>query len=197
MHVTELHRRSVEGFMALLESVGAPGDDGWSGPTPCTEWDIRALVNHVIYEDLWTVPLMDGATVEEVGDRFEGDVLGPDPLASARSACDTATMAAASGVVGGTVVHLSFGDTPAEEYTYQLAADHIIHGWDLAAATGVDRTIDPELVAACAAWFADREAIYRSAGAVGPRPDGAGAHADDPQAQLLVAFGRDPGWQPG
>jgi hypothetical protein len=103
-------------------------------------------------------------------------------------------MATASGVVAGRTVHLSFGDTPAEEYAYQLAADHIIHGWDLAAATGVDRTIDPELVAACAAWFADREAIYRSAGAVGPRPDG--ASADDPQAQLLVAFGRDPGWQP-
>ncbi len=192
MHVTDLHRRSVEGFTALVEAVD---DDAWTGPTPCSDWDVRALVNHVVNEDLWTVPLMEGATIEEVGDRFDGDLLGPAPAAAARAAGDTATMAAASGIVGGRIVHLSFGDTPAEEYAYQLAADHVIHGWDLAAATGGDRTLDPELVAALTAWFAEREELYRGAGAIGPRPDAVAA-SDDPQDRLLVAFGRDPGWVP-
>lgn len=191
MHVTDLHRRSVEGFLARVDAVGG---DAWAGSTPCRDWDVRALVNHVVSEDLWTVPLMEGATIEEVGTRFDGDLLGDDPAAAARAACETATIAAASGVVAGRLVHLSFGDTPAEEYAYQLAADHIIHGWDLAAATGGDRRIHPELVEALAAWFAEREELYRGAGAVGPRPEGAAT--DDPQDRLLVAFGRDPGWTP-
>jgi len=193
MHVTDLHRRSVEAFTALVESVG---DEAWAGPTPCSDWDVRALVNHVVNEDLWTVPLMEGATIEEVGSRFDGDLLGTSPAAVARAAGDTATIAAASGIVGGRVVHLSFGDTPAEEYAYQLAADHVIHGWDLAAATGADRALDPELVTALAAWFTDREELYRGAGAIGPRPDGDAAASDDPQDRLLAAFGRDPGWSP-
>jgi uncharacterized protein (TIGR03086 family) len=193
MHVSELHRRSVEGFMDRLEACDGAA---WDGPTPCTDWDVRALVNHVVYENLWTVPLMEGATVEEVGDRYEGDVLGDDPLRSARAAADAATMAAASGIVAGRTVHLSFGDTPAEEYAYQLAADHIIHGWDLAVATGGDRSIDPELVEALATWFADREELYRSSGATGPPPADP-ASAIDPQSRLLLAFGRDPGWSPG
>jgi uncharacterized protein (TIGR03086 family) len=192
MHVTELHQRSVKGFAALLDALDGTS---WAGPTPCLDWDVRALVNHIVYEDLWTVPLMEGATVAEVGDRFEGDLLGDDHVAAARSACETATMAAASGVVAGRTVHLSFGDTPAEEYAYQLAADHIIHGWDLAAAIGADRTIDPELVTALAPWFAEREELYRAAGVIGDRPSDPAA-TDDPQARLLIAFGRDPNWSP-
>jgi uncharacterized protein (TIGR03086 family) len=192
MHVTELHRRSVDGFAALLDALDGTS---WAGPTPCRDWDVRALVNHIVYEDLWTVPLMEGATMAEVGDRFEGDLLGDDPVAAARAACETATMATASGVVAGRTVHLSFGDTPAEEYAYQLAADHVIHGWDLAAAIGADRTIDPELVAALAPWFAEREELYRASGAIGERPSDPST-TDDPQAQLLIAFGRDPNWSP-
>ena len=129
-------------FVSRLDSVG----DQWAAPTPCPDWDVRALVNHIVGEDLWTVPLMEGATIEEVGDRFDGDLLGDDPVAAARGAADAATIATGSGVVAGRTVHLSFGDTPAEEYAYQLAADHLVHGWDLAAAVGGDRQFDPELV---------------------------------------------------
>ena len=195
MHVADLHRRSVESFVARLDALEGDGDDVWSRPTPCPDWNVRALVNHLVYEDVWTVPLMDGATIDDVGDRFEGDLLGDDPLARARAACDAAKTAAASGIVAGVVAHLSFGDTPADEYAHQLAADHIIHGWDLAAATGTDRSIDPELVDALAAWFAEREDQYRSSGVIGDRPVGAG-DPDDPQDRLLVAFGRDPSWSP-
>ncbi len=196
MHVTDLHRRSVEGFVAQLDALEALDASRWRAPTPCDEWDVRALVNHVANEDLWTVPLMEGATMDEVGDRFDGDLLGDDPVAIARSACDAATIAAASGVVAGQTVHLSFGDTPADEYAYQLAADHLIHGWDLAAATGGQRAMDPELVETCAAWFVEREDLYRGAGVIAARPAVGDAETDDPQSRLLLAFGRDPSWHP-
>ena len=64
-------------------------------------------------------------------------------------------------------VHLSYGDEQPAEYVRQLAADHLVHAWDLAAATGGDRTLDPELVDEVAAWFAEREELYRAGGAVG------------------------------
>src|SRR5690606_12056491 len=86
--------------------------------------------------------------------------------------------------------HLSFGDVAAREYAHQLAADHLVHAWDLARAVGADERLDPELVEAVTTWFGTWEDGYRQAGVIGPRPrlaDGA-----DAQAQLLAAFGRDP-----
>lgn len=79
------------------------------------------------------------------------------------------------------------------EYVRQLAADHVIHAWDLAAAIDVDRGLDAELVADAADWFRDREALYRPGGMIGERPPHKDA-ARDGQEQLLSAFGRDPAW---
>jgi len=153
---------------------------------------VRTLVNHLVYEDRWAVPLFQGATIDDVGDRFEGDLLGDDPRAAAAGATQEAYDAVSAPEAMARTVHLSFGDTPAEEYVHQLFADHVVHTWDLLAATGGDRTLDADLVAALAQWFASREEGYRQAGAVGPRvglPDGASA-----QDRLIAAFGRDPAW---
>ena len=78
------------------------------------------------------------------------------------------------------------------QYILQLTADHLIHGWDLAVATGQDRDLDPEVVAAVSAWFADWEQRYRSSGVV-CRPTEA-APAGSAAASLLIAFGRNPDW---
>jgi uncharacterized protein (TIGR03086 family) len=143
-------------------------------------------VNHVVGEELWTRPLADGATIAEVGDRFDGDLLGADPVQVAQGAAKEAVAAVDERLPQGVTVHLSFGDTPIEEYVWQLSADHLIHGWDLATATGQDATLDPELVSEVSAWFADREELYRAAGAIGPRLPSNG----DPASDLLAAFGR-------
>ena len=92
---------------------------------------------------------------------------------------------------GGGTVHLSYGDEQMTEYVHQLSADHLIHAWDLAVATGGDVRLDPELVAAMAPWFAEREELYRAAGVTGPRVD---TDRDDAASQLLAGFGRDAGW---
>ena len=60
---------------------------------------------------------------------------------------------------------------------------------------GADRTIDPDLVAVLTPWFAEREELFRAAGAIGERPSDPRS-TDDPQARLLIAFGRDPDWSP-
>jgi uncharacterized protein (TIGR03086 family) len=182
------YRRSVEFWKGTVENMS--GD--WSAPTPCTDWNVRALVNHVVGEDRWTKPLVDGRTIADVGDALEGDLLGEDPKSSAMAAADEALTAVAERLPAGGKVHLSYGEEDIGEYISQLVADHLIHGWDLAVATGQKRDLDPELVAEVAAWFRLREDAYRSSGAIAARPEG--ASAGDPQADLLIAFGRNPDW---
>ena len=190
MDLAELHRRTVESWEARVAGIG---QDDWERATPCSEWDVRALVSHVVGEDLWTTPIAEGRTMEEVGDRFDGDVLGDDPQGAASRAAEGAVAAVAEHLPGQGTVHLSFGEVPIDEYVWQVATDHLIHSWDLACATGQDRTLDAEVVDAVSAWFAEREDMYRAAGVVGPRTDADG----DGQSHLLAGFGRDPGWSHG
>ena len=187
MALLDLYRDSVSAF---VDRVARIRPDQWSGPTPCRDWDVRTLVNHIVYEQRWSVPLFAGATIAEVGDQFEGDLLGDDPVGSTTAAAEDARAAVSGTGVLERTVHLSFGETPAEEYVRQLFADHVIHGWDLAVATGQDRALDPDAVRAVAEWFASNEEAYRSAGAIGPRAE-LPADASD-EDRLLAAFGRDP-----
>jgi uncharacterized protein (TIGR03086 family) len=189
MDLSTLHRRTVETW---TERVNTVADDQWQAATPCTEWTVRDLVNHVVGEDRWTVPLMQGRTIEEVGHDLDGDLLGGDPLKSASEAANEAVSVVDRELPSHGSVHLSYGDERMDEYVLQLCADHLVHAWDLAAATGGDTTLDPDLVAEVAAWFADREELYRAGGAVGPHVDA----PDDPQAQLLAGFGRRASWTP-
>ncbi len=184
-----LYHRTVEHFADRLNAVG---EGQWGDPTPCAGWTVRDLVNHIAYEDLWTVPLMEGATIEEVGDRFEGDLLGEDPIGAALSAARAAVRSVAEHLPGGGTAHLSFGETPKSEYVMQLAADHLVHGWDLAVATDGDTRMDPHLVHTVADWFAEREDSYRESGVISARR----ALTGDPQHDLLARFGRDGAWGP-
>lgn len=185
--VATLHRRAVDHWQRALDAVGP---DDWARDTPCAGWDVRALVNHVVGEELWTVPLVEGATIQEVGDRFDGDLLGSEQGGRATAAALSAVGAVDDRLPRGGKVHLSYGDEDVEEYVLQLSADHLVHGWDLAVAVGADTRMDPELVMAVASWFKDKEEMYRSVGVIGPRPDASG----DAQTDLLASFGRDARW---
>jgi uncharacterized protein (TIGR03086 family) len=186
MDVAKLHERAVGEFAARVDEV-RPND--WGRPTPDDGWDVRALVNHIVGEELWTPPLMEGRTIEQVGNRFDGDVLGDDPVGAFHRAAQAAVAAVNEPGALDRTVHLSFGDMPGRDYAWQLFADHLIHAWDLARAIGADERLHPELVEACAQWFAGVEDLYRSTGAIADPPD---VRPDaDAQTKLLAAFGRD------
>ena len=189
MDLSTLYRRTMECWAVRVNAVT---ETQWDSPTPCRDWSVRELANHVVGEDLWTIPLMRGRTIEDVGDQFDGDLLGDDPIASALRAAAEAEPVVAEVLPSGGRVHLSYGDEEMSEYVHQLAADHLVHGWDIAAATGGDTRLDTGLLTEVATWFADREDLYRSAGAIGPRS----ALTGDPQADLLAGFGRDAVWGP-
>jgi uncharacterized protein (TIGR03086 family) len=187
MDLHTLYHRTVECWADRVN--GAP-PDGWDAPTPCREWRVRDLVNHVVGEDRWTRPLVDGRTIAEVGDSLDGDLLGDDPVRSAIDAAREATTAVAERLPEQGTVHLSYGEEQIAEYVHQLATDHLVHSWDLAVATGGEARLDPALVHEVAGWYADREHLYRGAGMVAPR----GISHGGAQGDLLAAFGRDAEW---
>jgi uncharacterized protein (TIGR03086 family) len=185
MDIPAMFRRAVAEFDARVRQIG---DHQWQAATPDEGWTVRDLVNHLVSEDLWAPPLLAGSTIAEIGDRFEGDVLGAEPKAAWAAASAGAVRAVEKDGAMDRIVHLSFGDFPGSEYTLQLFADHLIHAWDLARTIGADERLDAGLVASCANWFEAVEDAYRSAGAIAARPPVPGdANA---QTLLLAHFGR-------
>ena len=185
MDIPAMFGGAVAEFDARVRQIGG---HQWQAPTPDEDWTVRDLVNHLVGEDLWAPLLLAGSTITEVGDRFDGDVLGAEPRAAWAAACAAAVQAIEADGAMDRIVHLSFGDFPGREYALQLFADHLIHAWDLARAIGANERLDTGLVASCASWFDAMEDAYRSAGAIAGRPPVPG-HADA-QTVLLARFGR-------
>lgn len=186
MDVREIYARSSTEFARRVHAV----DGRWDAPTPLPGWDVRELVHHLVVEERWAPPLFAGSTVEEVGSRLDGDLLGDEPLRAFDDAAAAALAAVRADGALERTVHLSFGDHPGTEYAMQLAADHLVHAVDLARALGADEALDAEAVDAVRAWFGPMEPAYREMGVIGPRvdvPAGAG-----PQAELLGMMGRTP-----
>ncbi len=177
-------RRASESFVQRARTIGP---DQWSGSTPCTEWDVRMLVNHVAGEYLWVPEMLAGRTIAEVGDRLDGDVLGSDPLQTLINASKAALAALDGPGALDTVTHLSFGDLPAREYVKQMAIDSVIHSWDLANGVGVDASLDPELVDFCYTDLQLSAAEWRGAGVFGPETT---PSDESNQARLLALTGR-------
>lgn len=185
MNIVELHRRAVAEFDRRVRAVG---DEQWHLPTPCSDWNVRELVNHLVNEDCWTPPLIRGQTIEEVGDRFGGDLLGGEPVRSWEEAARDALAAIQEPGAMERTVHLSFGDHPGSEYTWQLFVDHLVHAWDLARAIGADERLDPELVDVCYERSGPEEDVLKSFGVYGPKVEA--APDADIQTRLLAIFGR-------
>ena len=184
--IRDRFQRAQAHFGELVHQVK---DDQWGDPTPCTDWDVRALVNHLVYEAQWAVPLLEGQTIAQVGDRFEGDLLGDDPTTSYDAALEATSRAVAS-VDLDRIVHLSFGDLPASDYLTQLTSDFVVHAWDLARGIGADDTMDPDMVSFVYAAAEPQAEMLRASGLFGD-PVEVPASADE-QTKLLALFGRRP-----
>ena len=156
-------------------------------PTPDTEWDVRQLAGHMLSELSWLPDLLTGQTVEAVGTKYDGDLIGSDLAGNWQTRADLAS-AMVAGVKLDQIVHLSYGNFPAEHYIHEQANDQLIHAWDLGTAIGVDVKFDQAVATELyrAAW--PRRDQLAASGLFAPAlsvPDSA-----DIQTKLLALFGR-------
>lgn len=186
--VAQRHREALELF---TERVHAIGPDQWDAPTPCTEWSVRDLVNHLTAEQLWVPVLVrDGSTIEEQGDRFDGDQLGDDPVATWDRAVAGALEAFAEPGALSRTVHLSSGPDSALKYCSQMTMDAVVHAWDLSRAIGAEERLPRPLVDFAVREVSPYAADLEKTGLFGaPQPPPPGA---DAQAKLLALLGRRP-----
>jgi uncharacterized protein (TIGR03086 family) len=147
---TDDRRESVlvaanSGFAERLVQVGA-GD--WNRPSPCTEWDVWALVNHVVGANVRFRLLLHGASLEEVeATRHADHHLGDDPV----TAFETTAAAVVDSVRQHSVLDRTFrhvtGDRTGRDLLVIRILDVGVHRWDLARAIDGDETIDADVVA--------------------------------------------------
>ena len=185
-------RSPIELYVNAMERtkryVAGVRPDQWTGPTPCTEWNVRQLVNHIVSENLWSAELLKEKAIAEVGNRLDGDLLGSNPQAAYDNSVQVAKGAVEAPGAMEVVCHVSYGDISGADYAGDLFTDLLIHGWDIAKATGQDTSLDPDLAAACYARVEPVKDELRASGVFGS--DVPVAPDADLQTKLLALLGR-------
>jgi uncharacterized protein (TIGR03086 family) len=137
-----LHRRAI----AQTETaVAAVTPDQLALPTPCTEYDVRALLSHII-GGLTRAALVGegdpGALARPAMAEGVADDSWPDAY---RAAAARATAAWADDAKLDALVEVPWGKVPGRFAIAGYIQEILAHGWDLARATGQPTEGDPEL----------------------------------------------------
>lgn len=164
-------------------------DDQWNIPSTYPGWTVRDTVNHLVKENYWEPEFVSGKRAKDVGNKYEGDLLGASPREIWEKTLHDADAAIeANPNVIDRICHLPHGDVPCHEYISQRILDLTIRSWDLAKSTGQDTVLPPELVQFLWDTFANQEKLIRDSGVfiqkVDIPPDA------DLQTKLLGVFGR-------
>jgi uncharacterized protein (TIGR03086 family) len=166
-------------------------------PTPCDDWDVHTLIDHIIAGDIFAARVLGGATMAEAVEGLIGaDAVGDDPLASVRAAADAVDVAFSAEGAMERLVHHPVGDIPGSRFLDFRTMDYAGHAWDLARATDQDETLDPRLVVSLLSRidvYTDMLGGSEHFGG-GSRGGGSSSGGDAASAQLLLldAMGRRP-----
>jgi uncharacterized protein (TIGR03086 family) len=190
--MTDVRELILSAIPAFTTTVLAVPPEAWSAPTPCDEWTVRDVVNHVTAEHLWVPRLLRGATIEEVGTAYDGDVLGEEPAEAWRSAARGSAEAWAYADLAGKV-HLTAGTTTVAEYAEQMLLDLAVHRWDLQRGARVGEGLDGAVVSHVLEHVRPRVAEYVAMGLFKPPVATDSEYAHD---QLIALTGRNPNLLP-
>jgi uncharacterized protein (TIGR03086 family) len=174
--------RAIEQCGALVARI-RPDQSGL--PTPCRDFDVRALVNHTVFDAHSFTAMLNGA---ERGSP-DADLLGDDWAAAYQTA--TAALLAAwrrRGTDG--TLQTRIGEFPATWAVYQHTANLAVHGWDIATATRQSTRLDPEVGREALEWGRENLKPQLRGTAFGPEvevPENAPVYE-----RLAGFFGRDP-----
>lgn len=162
-------------------------------PTPCQSWDVRALVNHLVHDLQQFTAMASGARYA----KDDSDVIDGDWLGAYRGAAATLLETWSREGALDRTIHLPFGDVPATWSVGQQVADVVVHGWDIAKATGQPTELDPDLGRVALEWgqknlkpqFRGDEESGKVFGPEVAVPEEAPVYE-----RLAGWFGRDPHW---
>jgi uncharacterized protein (TIGR03086 family) len=188
--VRELDRRALAVVEEVVASVGAADLER---PTPCADWSLSALLEHVVNENRGYAASARGAPAI-VSIWYSGD-LKPDPLRAYRDSAERVVFAFAwPGVYEGVIEVREFGYFSAPVAIGMHFVDVLVHGWDVARSLGVPYRPADELAAGALAiasrWprTGERRREFRRRVRV---PAGASDFE-----RLLGLLGRSPSWAP-
>jgi uncharacterized protein (TIGR03086 family) len=135
MDVVATFERVLATTDRVIDGV-APGQLGL--PTPCTEWDVRAVINHITGGATMFAECVEQGSVPDarLGELMGGDNLGDDFQASYHAAVDRARATFAVPGALAKIVKLPFGEMPADVALNIAIVDVMTHGADVARATG-------------------------------------------------------------
>lgn len=182
--MSDISRRYDRLSTAFAARVAAVPDDGWDSPSPCADWTALDLVRHVVDSHATFVGLIDRELPA-------GPTVDGRPAEAFGTARRTVLALLEDPDAAGQTYEGQFGTNTFEWAVDNfLSFDLVVHGWDLARATGQDESIDPVEIARLRTEAEGWGQAARAAGAFGPALDPpAGA---DEQARLLAFLGRRP-----
>ena len=171
--------RALDAVAGLIINIRA---DQWSAPTPCTDWTVRQLVNHLIgMNRVFAALLAD----QPPPPRPSADHAEDDPVGAYRDSA--AALRAAFGRRG--VLERTYRGplgtaTGAERLQIRLY-DLLAHGWDLAQATGQPTDLPEDLAERSLAFARTQLTEQARSGRFGPAQIAA---EQAPAIERLVAF---------
>ncbi|MDT5411144.1 MAG: hypothetical protein QOG14_3364 [Mycobacterium sp.] len=167
--------------------------DQYGLPTPCPEYDVGTLVNHLVG---WLRVFAAGAAGETPDEDPYAYKTGEHPADVFHDAAQRAVEAFRNGAADKSI-NLGHGDSPGSMIFGMMLMEYIGHGWDLATATGQPASYSDKAVAAAqAAGASTLKPEYRGAGQTFGDAVSVGASAT-PLERLIGFLGRDPRWRRG
>jgi uncharacterized protein (TIGR03086 family) len=142
---TDQLARALDAHEHLLAGVGT---DQWNAPTPCSDWTVRDLVNHVVGGNRLFAEILQGDK-EALGRRrarLGRDHLGDDPVSAHRDSANELLEASRQPGVLERIVELPIGAVPGSTALQLRVVESVVHGWDLATATGQRVAFPDEIV---------------------------------------------------
>ncbi len=177
----DVHAEISKHALRLVDGIS---DDQWAQATPCSEWDVRALVNHMA----GTSKVLTASARREAPTSDPNDEnLGDDPVGSFTAAIAGAEAAwRTPGALDGEV-NVPF-DMPAVAALGVNILDIGTHCWDLATATGQDLQLSTGAVAAIDAF--NRQLVSDEVRAGGGFGEVLDPTSDDDLTGMLAFVGR-------
>ena len=168
-------------------------DDQWDDPTPCEDWTVRTLAQHVVGANRMAVRLLDGEPADQAVQAMVGaEVLGDDPVAAFVASSEAQESAFRRPGAFEAVCHHFVGDITGEILFGFRVTDLTLHAWDLARAIGADEELDAELVALLWERLEPLGPALASMGMFGEGPSGEVGEDAPLQQRVLDVSGRRP-----